>query len=124
MDRNMLATTILKTIETYRLKTRPFDPSIVEAAANVFIPKIQSAINGNLPVQMVLPAFPFKSPNKVEKVLGVLPDKGEEVALARLQGICDAVKDVYAPGAYIVIVSDGLTYNGMLTNHSPFCSVD
>lgn len=63
---------------------------------------------------LCLPAFPFKSPNTQSKVLGKLPDKGEEFALAHLNGLCLAVKDIYEPGAELVIISDGLVYNGEL----------
>lgn len=67
-------------------------------------------------VSLTLPAFPFKSPNKHTKVPGTLPDKGEEVALCHLQGLCLAIKDVYEPGANVYIVSDGLMYNGKKSN--------
>lgn len=73
---------------------------------------IYSHVKANEPVQLCLPAFPFKSPNTQSKVLGRLPDKGEEFALAHLNGLCLAVKDVYEPGARLVIISDGLVYNG------------
>ncbi|KAI2601828.1 Pyoverdine/dityrosine biosynthesis protein-domain-containing protein [Hypoxylon sp. NC1633] len=63
---------------------------------------------------MCLPAFPFKSPNTSTKVLGRLPDKAEEFALAHLNGLCAAIGDIYAPGARLMIVSDGLVYNDLL----------
>ncbi|KAL8904139.1 MAG: hypothetical protein Q9207_003463 [Kuettlingeria erythrocarpa] len=52
-------------------------------------------------VEMCLPAFPFKSANKVDKVFGILPDKAEELALERLDtmyllGISD--RDTWAYG--------------------------
>ncbi|MBL7706197.1 MAG: L-tyrosine/L-tryptophan isonitrile synthase family protein [Taibaiella sp.] len=59
-----------------------------------------------LPLQFVLPAFPAKSPN-ASKVLGQLPDLGEEIALHTLQSICDEIKSIYAPGAQVIICSDG-----------------
>jgi pyoverdine/dityrosine biosynthesis protein Dit1 len=43
---------------------------------------------------MILPTFPFKSPNSNTKVLGALPDKAEEIPLAYLNGLCAAVKDI------------------------------
>lgn len=75
---------------------------------------IYRAVKNNEPVRLVLPAFPFKSPNNSFKVLGTLPDKAEDIALAHLNGICAAIKDSYPPGATLTIVSDGLVYNGML----------
>jgi pyoverdine/dityrosine biosynthesis protein Dit1 len=62
---------------------------------------------------MCLPAFPFKSANKVYKVFGFLPDKAEEIALARLHDMCRRIEEIYSPGAQLVIVSDGLVYNGL-----------
>jgi pyoverdine/dityrosine biosynthesis protein Dit1 len=61
---------------------------------------------------MLLPGFPFKSPNNKTKVLGVLPDLGEELALKRLDSMAVAVEKVYEGGAEIHITSDGLVYNG------------
>lgn len=61
---------------------------------------------------MVLPAFPYKSINRVDKVLGPEPDLGEELALARLEALCRDIKEVYAPGATVAVVNDGLCYNG------------
>jgi Pyoverdine/dityrosine biosynthesis protein len=83
-------------------------------AKEKFFIQVQKYVVRNDAVCMALPAFPFKSPNKKTKVLGTLSDKGEEVALSHLEGLCLAIQDVYAPGAAIYIVSDGLMYNGEL----------
>jgi len=85
-----------------------------------FISQIERYIARDEPVCMVLPAFPFKSANKTTKVLGTLPDKGEEVALRHLNGLCKAIEEVYKYGAMVYIVSDGLVYNGRLLTNSPF----
>jgi pyoverdine/dityrosine biosynthesis protein Dit1 len=107
-----MADAILSVIEGYRLKASPFNPAIIQRARSTFLPILTKMVQNRSPVQLVLPAFPFKSPNSVEKVLGVLPDKGEEVSLAHLQGLCDAIADVYEPGARLTIVSDGIVYSG------------
>ncbi len=62
------------------------------------------------PLQLVLPAFPCKSPNATRKVLGKLPDKGEELALQRLHEFCAQVSAVYTPGCTCVIFSDGRVF--------------
>jgi len=77
-----------------------------------FLSVISAFVAAGRPVKMCLPAFPFKSANKVYKVLGSLPDKAEELALARLNTMCSRIQDLYAPGAKLTIVSDGLVYNG------------
>ena len=84
------------------------------SAKGKFLAQVEKFVAKNEPVRLVLPAFPFKSPNKKTKVLGTLPDAGEEMALAHLQGFASAIADVYKPGANILIVSDGLVYNGKL----------
>ncbi|KAJ3525004.1 hypothetical protein NM208_g11827 [Fusarium decemcellulare] len=75
---------------------------------------IYSHVKENKPIRMCIPAFPFKSPNTDVKVLGRLPDKAEEFALARLNGLCAGIQDIYPPGAKLVIVSDGIVYNDLL----------
>ncbi|KAH8130836.1 Clavaminate synthase-like protein [Trichoderma asperelloides] len=74
-----------------------------------------SHVKANQPIKMCLPAFPFKSPNTKVKVLGRVPDKAEEYALAHLNGLCAAIKDVYSPGAELTIISDGIVYNDLLS---------
>jgi hypothetical protein len=77
-----------------------------------FLSVIDQFVMAGRRVEACLPAFPFKSANKVYKVLGTLPDKAEELALERLNTMCTRIKQVYKPGARITIISDGITYNG------------
>ncbi|MGE0174671.1 MAG: L-tyrosine/L-tryptophan isonitrile synthase family protein [Oligoflexales bacterium] len=70
------------------------------------IDRIRASIESGRPIHFVLPAFPAKSPN-LDKVLGKLPDKGEELALDFLQSLCVEIRNLYAPGAKITICSDG-----------------
>ena len=50
----------------------------------------------------------------MEKVLGKLPDLGEELALMHLNGLCESIAEIYEHGAEISLASDGLVYNGNL----------
>ncbi|GME45907.1 Taurine catabolism dioxygenase TauD/TfdA [Neofusicoccum parvum] len=109
-----IADDVLTVIESYRLRASPFDPKIIPQARDTFLPIIQRAVERQEPISLTLPAFPFKSPNTEDKVLGVLPDKAEEVSLKHLQGFCDNIKDTYAPGAELTIVSDGIVYSDLL----------
>ena len=65
------------------------------------------------PVVLTLPAFPCKSPNP-EKVLGHLPDMGERVALRFLHELCTRIETVYAPGAKVLICSDGHVFADLI----------
>lgn len=77
-----------------------------------FAPVVESQIESHEAVRLILPAFPSKSVNRIDKVLGPLPDMGEELALAHLNGLCNNISDIYEPGATVTILSDGLVYNG------------
>ncbi|KAL8660011.1 MAG: hypothetical protein Q9202_006837 [Teloschistes flavicans] len=104
---------VLGVLARYRL-VHQRDTSKVWGAKAKFLAQVERSVVRGEPVLMSLPAFPFKSPNKKTKVLGTLPDKGEEVALSHLEGLCLAIRDVYEPGANVFIVSDGLMYSDIL----------
>ncbi|KAJ5503166.1 hypothetical protein N7463_006040 [Penicillium fimorum] len=78
-----------------------------------FTPRVQTHIVANRTIPMVLPAFPMKSNNRMDKVLGALPDLGDELGLARLMNLCRDIKAAYPPGAVVVIVTDGICYNDL-----------
>ena len=84
----------------------------LEVGRSKFLTVIRQFVTAGKKIEMCLPAFPFKSANKTYKVLGRLPDKAEELALARLESICQRIEFIYPPGATIMIISDGLVYNG------------
>ncbi|KAF2759536.1 Clavaminate synthase-like protein [Pseudovirgaria hyperparasitica] len=108
------AKAILDIIYRYRCPLSSNVEDRSDEGALTFLSIIYRYIKHNKPIALALPAFPFKSPNSESKVLGVLPDKGEELALAHLNGMCDAIADIHEPGAKLSIVSDGLVYNDLL----------
>lgn len=116
IDANGFSTTlkILDIINRYRLEKRTGTDTRVDEGTLRFLSAIYSYVKAETPIQMCLPAFPFKSPNTELKVLGRLPDKAEDIALAHLNGLCAAIGDIYKPGAKLTIISDGLVYNDLL----------
>jgi pyoverdine/dityrosine biosynthesis protein Dit1 len=112
LEATQTSTRILAIIYEYALNK--FNDSLDRLAAGTpkFLPVIDRFVVAGKPVKMCLPAFPFKSANKVYKVFGYLPDKAEELALERLNSMCARIGEVYSPGASLTIVSDGLVYNG------------
>ncbi|KAK3168984.1 hypothetical protein OEA41_005432 [Lepraria neglecta] len=80
-----------------------------------FLNIIDNYVKMDMPIRMCMPAFPFKSANKVYKVLGSLPDRAEEAALEYMSTMCAEIGNIYSPGAKLLIVSDGLVYNDLLT---------
>ncbi|MGW7577205.1 L-tyrosine/L-tryptophan isonitrile synthase family protein [Streptomyces sp. NPDC054765] len=75
--------------------------------------RIDSFVRAGEPVVFTLPGFPCKSPNPA-KVLGHLPDQGERLSLAFLDGLCTDIARVHAPGARIVICSDGHIFGDLI----------
>jgi pyoverdine/dityrosine biosynthesis protein Dit1 len=75
--------------------------------------KIISAIRSGTAVTLVLPAFPGKSPN-LSKVLGALPDMAEQLALQFLDQLCERIQAIYAPGARIILCSDGRVFSDVV----------
>jgi len=106
-----IASKILSILSRYRLDRK--NDSIKAGEGNLkFLAQLYHMVNYGKAIRMCLPAFPFKSPNSISKVLGRLPDKAEEFALAHLNGLCSSIQDIYQPGAKLMIISDGLVYNG------------
>jgi pyoverdine/dityrosine biosynthesis protein Dit1/AcrR family transcriptional regulator len=92
------------------LRTGPNESPVPdEQSIALQLPKLHYYISQGLPVHLILPAFPAKSPNR-QKVLGALPDLGEEIALTFLQSLCDDIRQVYAPGARLSICADGRVF--------------
>lgn len=111
-----LAHEILRDVMQFRRTAGPHggcDSLTCAKCLEPHLSKIAWAVAEHRPVQFVLPAFPGKSPN-LNKVLGVLPDMAERRALEFLQHLCDRVKRLYAPGAHIVLCSDGRVFSDVV----------
>ncbi|KAL4778524.1 Pyoverdine/dityrosine biosynthesis protein-domain-containing protein [Aspergillus varians] len=105
---------ILNIIIEYALNKFDDARSRLDKGSEGFLPVIERFVAAGTRVETCLPAFPFKSANKVYKVLGALPDKAEELALNRLNTMCMRIREIYSPGAQVTIISDGITYNDLL----------
>jgi len=79
---------------------------LTPASEALHLPRIEAFVRAGAPIELVLPAFPAKSPNQ-KKVLGTLPDLAEERALERLSELLDELTEIWAPGARLTICSDG-----------------
>lgn len=111
LDPSQQAHRIIDVLEQYRMHT---SKSILQkwAGRSRVNDQVLGFIRQDVPVKLVLPAFPFKSPNRLHKTLGSYPDKAEEIALQHMEGLCKMIKDIYPRGAELCVVSDGLMYNG------------
>ncbi|GKT61457.1 pyoverdine/dityrosine biosynthesis protein [Colletotrichum tofieldiae] len=80
----------------------------------MFHPRVEEYVKKGESVKMIIPAFPWKSINRTDKVTGVLPDLGEDLALARLNDLCVEIGKVYTHGAEVHIATDGLVFNDVV----------
>ncbi len=119
LDVNGVAQQVLMHIMKFRRISGPQTACAVSPCKSCLEPHLQkiiSAIEKGVPITLVLPAFPGKSPNPA-KVLGSLPDMAEKRALAFLQSLCDQVSQYYSPGARIVLCSDGRVFSDVVGMH-------
>jgi len=68
-------------------------------------------IKKQLPLKFLLPAFPCKSPNVENKVLGISPDFVEVKAIESLLKTLRHLESIYEFGAKIVLMSDYHTFD-------------
>lgn len=82
--------------------------------------RVMQAVESGRKVEMVLPAFPGKSPSR-KKTLSHLPDLAEHHAIDELHRLCNEIQHIYAPGALIHICSDGYVFSDLV--HVPDADV-
>ncbi|KAI1499112.1 Pyoverdine/dityrosine biosynthesis protein-domain-containing protein [Biscogniauxia marginata] len=80
----------------------------------LFMNKVKAQLEKSQAIRLVLPAFPWKSINNVDKVTGILPDLGEELALCRLNQMCEDIKTIYPHGGQVFIATDGLVFDDVV----------
>ncbi|HSP79843.1 MAG TPA: isocyanide synthase family protein [Myxococcaceae bacterium] len=85
---------------------------------NTHIDRVEGFVAEQRPVEFVLPAFPGKSPNHT-KVLGSLPDMAELLSLRFLHSLCQKIQNIYAPGARMIICSDGRVFADLVRIPDP-----
>ncbi|MES9851396.1 MAG: isocyanide synthase family protein [Candidatus Thiodiazotropha sp. L084R] len=83
------------------------------AETQTHLTKIKKMIDAGDPISMILPAFPGKSPNR-NKTLSRLPDLAETHSIDSLHSLCRDIKEVYKPGAKIIICSDGYVFSDLV----------
>lgn len=76
--------------------------------------KLAPQIEKGLPLDFVMLGFPMKSPNSRDKVIGKLPDLGEELSFRNFGRFAEKVKEQYKPGVNISIVSDGYVFSDIM----------
>ena len=73
--------------------------------------RLKVIVSECLPLRFFLPGFPVKSPNKMDKVLGDLPDFAEFLAIRTLVTTIRKLQAIYKHGVSITILSDYHTFD-------------
>lgn len=82
-------------------------PDFIPENRSAWIEKIGRFVRRDAPIEFVAMAFPYKSPNPL-KTMRRAPDLGEALMLRRFQLVLDAVQALYAPGARLTILEEGI----------------
>lgn len=111
----LLAKGVLKTVLLFRRSPNSHESCGLTCSEcqSPHLAKVISAIRNAQPITFVLPAFPGKSPN-LAKVLSPQPDMAERLALQFLDQLCERIREIYAPGAHIVLCSDGRVFSDVV----------
>jgi hypothetical protein len=83
------------------------DPSFIQTNHETWLEKIRLFTDAGRPIEFVTMAFAYKMSNQL-KTNRLAPDAGEALMLRRFQLVLDAVERVYAPGARLTILEEGI----------------
>ncbi|MBB4822280.1 pyoverdine/dityrosine biosynthesis protein Dit1 [Pseudomonas alcaligenes] len=75
--------------------------------------RVLHSLQSDIPVEMVLPAFPGKSPNR-KKTLSHLPDLAEQHFIDQLHQLCEEIRAIHPKGAKVHICSDGYVFSDVV----------
>lgn len=104
---------VLNIFQSFRMPPTPID-QYDHGGRDALALKMSPFVTANVPIDFVMLGFPHKSMNNRDKVLGTMPDLGEEIALKNFALFDRLVREVYAPGVNITVVSDGYIFNDLM----------
>jgi len=104
---------ILNIFEGYRMQPLAMD-QYQQVGKQLLADKVSKFSAVNAPISFAMLGLPFKSTNRRDKVLGPLPDLGEELTMLNFEAFNAEMKSVYAPGVKILVASDGYMFNDIL----------
>lgn len=104
---------ILDVFQAFRMPPTPID-QYEQIGKAILAEKIGKFVINNKPIEFVMLGFPFKSTNIRDKVLGIKPDLGEEIALNNFMKFNREIQAFYSKGIKISMASDGFMFNDIL----------
>lgn len=110
----MVLQKILSIFEGFRLQVPTQIDQYNIIGRDILANKMRKFIVNNMPIEFVMPAFPFKSINTRDKVLSERPDLAEAITLRTFAEFNIEVSKVYHPGIRLFLVTDGLVFNDVI----------
>lgn len=111
--KNQTIENLLNVFEPFRRPSGDID-QYQTIGRDILKDKLLKFVQYNRPIKFSMMGFPFKSTNTRDKVLGELPDLGEQLTMANFKEFERQMKLVYAPGIQITIASDGYAFSDVL----------
>lgn len=110
---NQPVTKIVEAFEQFRMPSTAIDQYATGGKIKLAT-QICSYVKTGKPIEFVMLGYPMKSPNARDKVLGVLPDFGEQVSMDNFAAFNSKIKETYEPGINLTIVSDGYVFSDVV----------
>lgn len=110
---NPIINQILDIFQDFRMPSTSID-EYDKGGKEKLADKLATFVDANKVIQFSMLGYPFKSLNHRDKVLGSLPDLGEQVSLGNFGRFAERISEIYAPGACFSIVSDGWAFSDIL----------
>jgi len=104
---------VLDIFQHYRMRPTSID-QYEQVGREVLGNKISSFISNGERIEFVMLGYPMKSPNERDKVIGSIPDLGEQLSVENFKNFSDAVSTVYPHGISINLVSDGYVFSDIM----------
>lgn len=104
---------IVAVIESFMLRQNVDVDKFDAVGRQLMLSTIMKAVEASRHLELILPAFPMKSPS-LDKVLGPLPCRAELIVLQRLNDLIMQINIIYEHGVTLLIVSDGIVYGDIL----------
>ncbi|KAI1859140.1 hypothetical protein JX265_010617 [Neoarthrinium moseri] len=108
-DPRVIATAIVDLFDE-RLRYISADDKWVNGGRTYFLERVYEFVRRGQRLEFCLPAFPCKS-SSVDKVFGVMPDRGEQAAVEYLHSFIEEIEKIYGLGAKLWIISDGHVFS-------------
>ena len=110
---NTLIDNLLDVFQGFRMPMLPID-QFAQTGRAILADKMSTYIAKNVPIKFHMLGYPMKSPNTRDKVIGQVPDMGEEISIANFGVFNAKIKEFYTPGVNVSIVSDGYVFNDIM----------